>query len=100
MPAGIFSEKAKIFEVQRSAVHCTGVRATRNVASTDLLKAQEMTKATKQKSIRFSEDVAEKVERLAVEEGRTFSSQVNWLLRTLLADRAFSKQRSQQHHAA
>jgi hypothetical protein len=86
----------------RSATKCGAlqrVRATRNVASTDLLKAREMTKATKQKSIRFSDDVAEKVERLAVEEGRTFSSQVNWLLRTLLADRAFSKQRSQQHAA-
>jgi hypothetical protein len=57
-----------------------------------------MTKASKQKSIRFSDDVREKVERLAVEEGRTFSSQVNWLLRTVLAQRAFSKQPSQ--HAA
>jgi hypothetical protein len=74
-----------------------GLRATRNVASTDLLKAQEMT--SKQKSIRFSDDVREKVEQLAVEEGRTFSSQVNWLLRTVLAQRAFSKQPSQQHAA-
>jgi predicted DNA-binding protein len=57
-----------------------------------------MTKASKQKSIRFSDDVREKVERLAVEEGRTFSSQVNWLLRTVLAQRAFSKHPSQ--HAA
>ncbi|HZV07281.1 MAG TPA: hypothetical protein VE999_19515 [Gemmataceae bacterium] len=58
-----------------------------------------MTKASKQKSIRFSDDVREKVEQLAVEEGRTFSSQVNWLLRTVLAQRAFSKQPSQQHAA-
>ncbi len=58
-----------------------------------------MTKASKQKSIRFSDDVREKVEQLAVEEGRTFSSQVNWLLRTVLAQRAFSKQQSQQHAA-
>lgn len=62
-----------------------------------------MTKPTKQKSIRFSDDVRRQVEQLAVEEGRTFSSQVNWLLRTVLAQRAFSKQPSQQHapqHAA
>jgi hypothetical protein len=58
-----------------------------------------MTKASKQKSIRFSADVLEKVERLADEEGRTFSSQVNWLLRSVLSQRAFSKQPSQQHAA-
>ena len=60
-----------------------------------------MTKASKQKSIRFSDEVREKVERLAVEEGRTFSGQVNWLLRTMLAQRAFAKKSSQQReHAA
>jgi len=58
-----------------------------------------MTKASKQKSIRFSADVLEKVERLADEEGRTFSSQVNWLLRSVLSQRAFSKPSSQQHAA-
>jgi predicted DNA-binding protein len=58
-----------------------------------------MTKASKQKSIRFSDEVREKVEQLAVEEGRTFSGQVNWLLRTMLAQRAFAKKPSQQHAA-
>jgi hypothetical protein len=60
-----------------------------------------MTKqSSKQSSIRLSDDVRAKVEQLAVEEGRTFSSQVNWLLRTVLAQRAFSKQPTEQRSAA
>jgi hypothetical protein len=59
-----------------------------------------MTKqSSKQSSIRLSDDVRAKVEQMAADEGRTFSSQVNWLLRTVLAQRAFSKQSSQQHAA-
>jgi len=65
-----------------------------------------MTKRTltgKQRSIRFSDELAERIENMAEQEGRTFSAQVMWLLRGALAQRTFAQPQvlpSSQQHAA
>jgi hypothetical protein len=56
-----------------------------------------MTKgSSKQRCIRFGGDLEEKLMALANAEGRSFSSQVNWLLRQALAQRVFANQSQQQ----
>lgn len=55
-----------------------------------------MTKG-KQRSIRFGGDLEQRLEEMAEREGRTFSGQVNWIIRQALAQRAFAQQ---SQHAA
>jgi predicted transcriptional regulator len=61
----------------------------------------EMTKRpNKQRSIRFADDLDERLAALAEQEDRTFSALVNRLLRQALAQRSFEQQPSQRQHAA
>jgi predicted transcriptional regulator len=66
------------------------------------LRQEKQMNGHKQRSIRFRSDLEQKLEQLAVEDGRSFSQQVQWLLRQALAQRSFaqqSQQREQQHAA-
>jgi hypothetical protein len=67
-----------------------------------ICKDEQMTTKgpSKQSSVRIPDELRLKLEKLADDEGRTFSGQVVWMLRGLLAQRAFSKQSSQPHQAA
>lgn len=49
--------------------------------------------STKQASVRVPQDMRERIETLAEQEGRTFSSQIVWLLRGALVQRAASIRR-------
>ena len=55
---------------------------------------------SRQRCIRFGGDLEERLAALAEEEGRTFSAQVNWMIRQALASRTFSKQPQQSQHSA
>jgi hypothetical protein len=52
---------------------------------------------SKQRCIRFEDELRAKVEDLAEQEGRTFSAQVVWMLRSAMAQRAFSRPSDHQH---